>query len=85
MGASLRARGEPMVRRRATRRTNRSRRALRLLPFERLLFIFSAVIYLVGLFGGIGLLPMPVGTATIMLAIGGGIQIAVSLSLLVFS
>jgi cytochrome c oxidase subunit IV len=75
-----------MARRRTTRgRTARSRRALRLQPFERLLFIVSALVYLVGLFGGIGVVAMPLGTAIAMLAIGGGIQIGVSLSLLVLS
>ena len=75
-----------MARRRTTRtRTARARRALRLQPFERLLFIVSALVYLVGLFGGIGVMPMPLSTAIAMLAIGGGIQIGVSLSLLVLS
>ncbi|MGC9468403.1 MAG: hypothetical protein ACP5HS_07420 [Anaerolineae bacterium] len=51
-------------------------------PTERILFILGATVYLVGLFGGLGLLAMPVDTAIILLAIGGGIPLAVMLSML---
>jgi hypothetical protein len=64
------------------RRSRRARRLVRLQPVERLLFILSACLYVVGLFGGYGLLVMPVATATGLLALGGGIQIALTLRLL---
>jgi cytochrome c oxidase subunit IV len=61
------------------RRSSRAKRAVKLQPVERMLFVVSATLYLVGLFGWIGLLAMPVDTAVTMLAIGGGIQIALTL------
>lgn len=64
------------------RRSTRSRKSLRLQPIERLLFILSATVYVVGLFGGVGLLAMPVSTAVVLLAVGGGLQLAVTLSML---
>ena len=48
---------------------------------ERVVFILGATLYLVGLFGGIGLLAMPSSTAILLLALGGGLQLAVSLTL----
>lgn len=68
-----------MTRRRTTK--SKRSRAVRLRPAERLLFILGATVYVVGVFGGIGLLPMPITTAMILLAVGGGVQLAVTLSL----
>ena len=65
------------------RRTTRSRtRTVRLTPTERVLFILGASVYVVGLFGGVGLLPMPLSTAVTLLAIGGGLQLAMTLLLI---
>lgn len=64
------------------KRSSRSRRTVRLQSAERFLFILAATIYLVGLFGGIGLLDMPVSTAVILLAVGGGIEFIITLRLL---
>ena len=61
----------------ARRRSGRSRGKVRLEPIERLLFILGATLYIVGLFGGIGLLSMPLMTAVILLAVGGGLHLAV--------
>lgn len=66
----------------ARRRSSRSRRQVRLGSVERLLFIFGATLYVVGAFGGIGLLEMPSGTAVILLMVGGGMQLLVTLSLI---
>jgi hypothetical protein len=62
--------------------TRRSRRYLRLRGAERPLFIVGATLYLIGLFGGINLLPMPSSTAILLLAIGGGMLFFTTLSLL---
>ncbi|MGC9522579.1 MAG: hypothetical protein ACP5HG_11945 [Anaerolineae bacterium] len=59
----------------------RSRR-LRLTSVERLLFILGATVYVVGLFGGLGLLAMPLPTAVLLLAVGGGLQLIVTISLI---
>jgi hypothetical protein len=48
---------------------------------ERLLFIGGATIYLIGLFGGIRFLEMAPTTALALLALGGGLQFIVTLSL----
>ena len=67
------------------RRYSRSRRSadqLRMRGSERVVFILGATLYLVGLFGGIGLLAMPASTAILLLALGGGLQLAVSLTLI---
>ncbi|MCU0521063.1 MAG: hypothetical protein MUF84_10270 [Anaerolineae bacterium] len=66
----------------ARRRDNRSRTPVRLAPMERLLFIMGATTYVVGLFGGISLLPMPQSTAILLLAAGGGLQLAMVLLLI---
>ena len=65
----------------ARRSSSRSRRAVRLDPVERLLFILGATVYVVGLFGGIGLLAMPTTTAVVLLGVGGGMQLFVNLRL----
>jgi uncharacterized membrane protein YiaA len=65
----------------ARRRSSRSRRAVRLGTVERLLFIGGATLYLIGLFGGMRLLDMATTTALFLLALGGGLQLIVTLSL----
>lgn len=65
----------------ARRTSSRSRRSVRLEPVERLLFILGATVYVVGVFGGIGLLAMPMSTAVVLLAVGGGLQLFVNLRL----
>ncbi|MBN1249614.1 MAG: hypothetical protein JXC32_18270 [Anaerolineae bacterium] len=65
-----------------TRRgSSRSRHRVRLESWERILFILGATVYIVGLFGGLRLLSMPAGTALILLAVGGGIQLLITLRL----
>ena len=71
-----------MTRRRYSRSRRSSRNDLRLRGSERVVFILGATLYLVGLFGGIGLLAMPASTAILLLAVGGGLQLAVSLTLI---
>ena len=71
-----------MTRRRNSRSRRSSRNDLRLRGSERVVFILGATLYLVGLFGGIGLLDMPASTAVLLLAVGGGLQLAVSLTLI---
>lgn len=63
----------------ARRRSTRSRRSprVRLQGVERVLFIAGATLYLIGLFGGVGLLAMLPSTAMVLLALGGGCQLAV--------
>ena len=70
-----------MTRRRSSR-SARSRSSLRMRGAERVLFILAATLYVVGLFGGVGLLTMPAPTAILLLALGGGLQLAVSLTLI---
>lgn len=67
----------------ARKRTTRKRRSQRihLRPVERLLYIVGATFYLIGVFGGIGLLPMPMSTAVLLLSVGGGLQLVVTLIL----
>jgi len=77
-----------MVRRRSTRgtrytRSSRSRSTtVRIRGIERALFILGAVLYLVGLFGGINLLTMPATTAVLLLGIGGGLLLIITLTLI---
>lgn len=63
------------------RRSSRSRHRIRLEAWERISFILGATVYMVGLFGGLRLLAMPAGTAVILLAVGGGLQLLVTLRL----
>ncbi|MGC9398640.1 MAG: hypothetical protein ACP5HM_05845 [Anaerolineae bacterium] len=62
--------------------TRRSRRYLRLRGAERPLFIVGAMLYLIGLFGGLHLLSMSVTTAIFLLAFGGGMLLLTTLSLI---
>ncbi|MBN1874533.1 MAG: hypothetical protein JXA33_09915 [Anaerolineae bacterium] len=58
-----------------TRRRHTSRRRyqrVQLERAERAFFILGATLYVVGVFGGISLLAMPVTTAILLLIIGGG-------------
>jgi hypothetical protein len=64
------------------RRTAKSRRQVRLSPAERVLFILGATVYVVGVFGGVGLLAMPLATAVVLLAVGGGLQLVMTLLLI---
>jgi len=47
---------------------------------ERVLFILGALLYLIGVFGGIGLLAMPPTTAILLLGIGGGLLLVLTLT-----
>ncbi len=53
-----------------SRRTSRGR--IRLDNLERWLVIAGSALYLIGLFGGLGLLAMPAVTTILLLALGGG-------------
>ncbi len=46
---------------------------------ERILFILGAMLYVIGLFGGLSLLVMPMMTAIVLLALGGGMLLALAL------
>jgi hypothetical protein len=46
---------------------------------ERILFIVGATLYVIGLFGGLSMLDMPTMTATMLLALGGGMLLALAL------
>ncbi|MFP4345242.1 MAG: hypothetical protein ACLFU8_11160 [Anaerolineales bacterium] len=72
-----------MTRRRSSR-SRRSRRSstLHLQGVERVLAVFGAILYLVGLFGGLQLLAMPASTAILLLALGGGLLLALTLALI---
>ncbi|MDY0020299.1 MAG: hypothetical protein RBT47_09875 [Anaerolineae bacterium] len=65
----------------ARKRTYTTRQTLRLQGVERILVIFGATLYLIGLLGGLGLLPMPEFTAILLLALGGGMLLIVTLRL----
>ncbi len=66
----------------ARRRSYRTRRDMRLRGAERPLFIVGAACYLIGVFGGLTLLPMPATTAILLLSIGGGLLFIAALSLI---
>jgi|GEM_PF-867849 len=61
-----------------TRRATR-KRAGRLPSAERILFVLGALLYAIGLFGSIGLVAMPPMTAIVLLALGGGMLLALAL------
>lgn len=77
-----------MTRRRYTRgtrytRSSRSRSGtVRIRGVERVLFILGAVLYLVGIFGGVNLLAMPTTTAILLLGVGGGLLLIITLTLI---
>jgi len=76
-----------MVRRRSTRRTGYSRSprrstTMRIRGVERVLFILGAMLYLIGVFGGINLLAMPATTTILLLGIGGGLLFIITLTLI---
>jgi len=72
-----------MTRRRRTSSYRRSRYSSRndkrMRGAERILFIVGATLYVVGLFGGLSMLEMPAMTATMLLALGGGMLLALAL------
>jgi hypothetical protein len=72
-----------MTRRRRTSSYRRSRYSTRndkrVRGAERILFIVGATLYIIGLFGGLSLLEMPTMTATVLLALGGGMLLALAL------
>ncbi len=60
----------------------RSKRKFRLYGVERPLFIGGATLYVLGLFGGCGLLAMPTRTAISLLALGGGLLLVTLFSII---
>ena len=60
-----------------SRRSSR-KRTVRLKGWERIVFIIGAVLYLVGVFGGINLLAMSMTATLILLIIGGGCSLVVT-------
>ncbi|MFN2109376.1 MAG: hypothetical protein ACK2UI_06920 [Anaerolineae bacterium] len=71
-----------MTRRRRTsyrRSRSSSRSDKRMRGAERILFIVGATLYVIGLFGGLSMLDMPTMTATMLLALGGGMLLALAL------
>ncbi|MEJ5310344.1 MAG: hypothetical protein WHX52_11265 [Anaerolineae bacterium] len=77
-----------MTRRRRTsyyrrpRYTSSSGGRLRIRGVERGLFILGALLYLIGVFGGINLLVMAPTTAILLLGIGGGLLLIITLTLI---
>jgi len=76
-----------MARRRYTRRTSyprASRRTtrVRIRGVERTLFVLGAMLYLIGVFGGINLVAMPATTIILLLGIGGGLLLIITLTLI---
>lgn len=69
-----------MTRRRSSRSRRTSQTNIRMRGAERVLFILGATLYVVGLFGGLNLLAMPTTTAILLLALGGGLLLAVALT-----
>jgi len=49
---------------------------------ERVLLILGATLYLIGVFGGIHLLAMPTTTAILLLGVGGGLLLIITLTLI---
>lgn len=72
-----------MTRRRTTgyrrKRYTSTRSDTRMRGAERILFIVGATLYVIGLFGGLSLLTMPTITAIVLLALGGGMLLALAL------
>ncbi|MCD4737857.1 MAG: hypothetical protein K8R89_01175 [Anaerolineae bacterium] len=61
--------------------TRRSKRKFKLYGAERPLFISGATLYVLGLFGGVNLLAMPIRTTITLLVVGGGLLLATLLSI----
>lgn len=70
-----------MTRRRRTsyRRSRSTRSDKRMRGAERILFVLGATLYVIGLFGGLSMLEMPTITAIMLLALGGGMLLALAL------
>ena len=72
-----------MTRRRRTsssrRRRYTTRSDKRMRGAERILFVVGATLYVIGLFGGLSMLEMPTMTAIMLLALGGGMLLALAL------
>ncbi len=66
--------------RRRSRRYRRPR--IRLWAGERMLVILGGTLYVVGLLGGFGMLPMACQSATFLLAVGGGMLLGALFSLI---
>ncbi len=64
------------------RKSYQPRNTMRLRGAERILFIVGVTIYILGAFGGLQLISIPVNTAIILLVVGGGLLLIVSLSIL---
>ena len=64
------------------RKSYQPRNTMRLRGAERILFILGATIYILGAFGGLKLIDIPVNTAIILLVVGGGLLLIVNLSIL---
>jgi hypothetical protein len=60
-------------------RRSSARSSARIRGGERILFIVGAILYVIGLFGGLNLLAMPTMTATVLLILGGGMLLALAL------
>ncbi len=73
-----------MTRRRYSRSPRRSTayNTVRIRGVERILFILGAILYLIGVFGGIKLLAMPASTSILLLGIGGGLLLIITLTLI---
>ncbi len=70
-----------MTRRRYSRRR---RPRIRLWPVERLLVILGGTLYVVGLFGGMGFLPMPPASALFLLGVSGALLLLALFSLIFY-
>ncbi|TFG71791.1 MAG: hypothetical protein E4H27_03865 [Anaerolineales bacterium] len=66
----------------ARRKSYQPRHTMRLRGAERILFILGATIYILGAFSGLQLISIPINTAIILLVVGGGLLLIVSLSIL---
>lgn len=66
----------------ARRRSYQPRNTMRLRGAERVLFILGVTIYIIGAFGGLQLMEMPINTAIILLVVGGGMLLIVNLAIL---
>ena len=64
------------------KRPERTNSTMRLRGVERVLFILGALVYLVGLFGGMHMLDLTSSVATLLLAVGEGLLLIVNLVVL---